>query len=167
MATATGRPSGSGPGYLPGSQLKGIEDDLLRSALNHAPLPVSLLPNLLHRITRDGVIDTPRAALLRLCLRRSPTPSPEDTTMTGLNQDTPEAAYQCGRLFRVLEDIQQNAIPEINTTLADRNRAISRNPAMLTALVENSRAHLKRLRRSQRTVPAALALENRLDEVHP
>lgn len=165
MAAATGRPSGSGPGYLPGTQPKGIEDDLFRCALNRAPLPVSLLPNLLHRITRDGVIDTPRAALLRLCLRRSPTPSPEDATMTGLNQDSAEASYQCGRLFRVLEDIQISAIPEINTTLADRNRAVGRNPVMLTALVENSRAHLKRLRRNQRTVPAALALESRLDEV--
>ena len=85
--------------------------------------------------------------------------------MTGLNQDAPEAAYQCGRLFRVLEDIQQNAIPEISTTLADRNRAITRNPAMLSALVQNSRAHLKRLRRNQKTVAAARALETRLDEV--
>jgi len=165
LAAATGRPASSGPGYRPDTQLRGIEDDLLSCALNRAPLPVSLLPNLLHRITRDGVIDAPRAALLRLCLRRSPNPSPEDTTMTGLNQDAPEAAYQCGRLFRVLEDIQQNAIPEISTTLADRNRAVSRNPAMLSALVENSRAHLKRLHRNQKTVPAARALEIRLDEV--
>jgi CRISPR-associated protein Csd1 len=155
MAAATGRPSSSGHGYLPDTQLKGIDDDLLACALNRAPLPVSLLPNLLHRITRDGVIDTPRAALLRLCLRRSRIPSPEETTMPGLNTDAPEAAYQCGRLFRVLEDIQQNAIPEISTTLADRNRP----------LVENSRAHLKRLRRNQKTVPAARALETRLDEV--
>ena len=165
LAAATGRPSSTGPGYLPGTQLRGIEDDLLGCALGRARLPVSLLPNLLHRITRDGVIDAPRAALLRLCLRRSLTPAPEDTTMTGLNQDAPEAAYQCGRLFRVLEDIQQNAIPEINTTLADRNRAVSRNPATLSSLVENSRAHLKRLRRNQKTVPAARALEARLDEV--
>jgi len=165
MAAATGRPSSSGSGYLPDSQLKGIEDDLLGCALNRAPLPVSLLPNLLHRITRDGVIDAPRAALLRLCLRRSPIPSPEDTTMTGLNMDAPEAAYQCGRLFRVLEDIQQNAIPEISTTLAERNRAVSRNPAILSSLVENSRAHVSRLRRTQKTVPAAHALETRLDEV--
>ena len=85
--------------------------------------------------------------------------------MTGLNTEATEPAYQCGRLFRVLEDIQQNAIPEISTTLADRNRALSRNPAMLSSLVENSRAHLKRLRRSQKTVPAARALETRLDEV--
>ena len=85
--------------------------------------------------------------------------------MIGLNQDAPEVAYQCGRLFRILEDIQQSAIPEINTTLADRNRAASRNPAMLSSLVENSRAHLKRLRRNQKTVPAARALEARLDEL--
>ena len=84
--------------------------------------------------------------------------------MTGLNQDAPEAAYQCGRLFRVLEDIQQTAIPEINTTLADRNRAVSRNPATLSSLVANSRAHLKRLHRDKKA-PAANALEARLDEV--
>jgi CRISPR-associated protein Csd1 len=165
MAAATGRPSAAGTGYLPDTRLRGIDDDLLACALGRASLPVSLLPHLLHRITHDGVIDAPRAALLRLCLRRSPVPLPEEATMIGLNQDAPEAAYQCGRLFRVLENIQQTAIPEINVTLADRNRAISRNPAVLGNLVENSRPHLRRLRRSPKTTSAAIALEARLDEV--
>jgi CRISPR-associated protein Csd1 len=165
MAAATGRPSGAGNGYLPDTRLRGIEDDLLACALGRAPLPVSLLPHLLHRITHDGVIDAPRAALLRLCLRRSPIPSPEEATMTGLNQDAPETAYQCGRLFRILENIQQTAIPEISATLADRNRAISRNPAVLRNLVEISRSHLRRLHRSPKTTPAAIALEARLDDV--
>jgi CRISPR-associated protein Csd1 len=165
MAAATGRPSAAANGYLPDTRLRRIEDDLLACALGRARLPVSLLPHLLHRITHDGVIDAPRAALLRLCLRRSPVPAPEETTMTGLNQDAPEAAYQCGRLFRVLENIQQTAIPEISATLADRNRAISRNPAVLRNLVENSRSHLRRLHRSPKTTPAAIALEARLDEV--
>jgi CRISPR-associated protein Csd1 len=164
LAAATGRPSGAGAGYLPGTQFKGIEDDLLRCALNGAPPPPGLLPNMLHRITRDGVISAHRAALIRLSLRRSLNPSPEDATMTGLNPDAPDSAYQCGRLFRVLENIQQTAIPEISTTLADRNRAVSRNPALLAGLVENSRAHLRRLHR-RKQVPAAIALETRLDEV--
>jgi CRISPR-associated protein Csd1 len=165
MAAATGRPSAAGNGYLPDTGPKGIEQDLLACALGRAPLPVILLPHLLHRITHDGVLDAPRAALLRLCLRRSPIPAPEEATMTGLNQDAPEAAYQCGRLFRVLENIQQTAIPEISATLADRNRGISRNPAVLRSLVENSRSHLRRLHRSPMTTPAAIALETRLDEI--
>lgn len=165
MAAATGRPAKSGPGYLPDTQLRGIEDALLGCVLRRTAPPISLMPSVLHRITRDGLIDAARAALIRLCLRRSPNPPPEDTTMTGLNQDAPPAAYQCGRLFRVLENIQQNAIPEVTTTLADRNRSISRNPAILSALVVNSRAHLKRLSRNKRSVPAARALEACLDDV--
>lgn len=164
MAAATGRPSETGS-YLPDTGVRGIERDLLACALRGARPPISLLPQLLHRITRDGVIDAPRVALLRLCLRRSPIPSPEEATMTGLNPEAPEAAYQCGRLFRVLENIQQTAIPEITTTLADRNRGISRNPAVLPSLVGNSRSHLKRLHRTKKTVPAANALEVRLDQV--
>jgi len=165
MAAATGRPAGGGDGYLPDSRLRGIEDALLACALGHAALPIRLLPHLLHRITHDGVIDAPRAALLRLCLRRPPRPSAKEATMIGLNQDATETAYQCGRLFRVLEDIQQTAIPEISATLVDRHRAISRNPAVLRTLVENSRPHLKRMRRSQKTTAAAAALEVRLEEV--
>lgn len=49
--------------------------------------------------------------------------------------------------------------------MADRNRSISRNPAILSALVVNSRAHLKRLSRNKRSVPAARALEACLDDV--
>jgi CRISPR-associated protein Csd1 len=165
MAAATGRPAASGSGYLPDSQFRDVDDALLACALGRAHLPVSLLPHLLHRIIHDGVIDTPRVALLRLCLRRPPLPAPEEATMTGLNEDAPEAAYQCGRLLRVLENIQVTAIPEINTTLADRNRVISRNPVALPNLVVNSRAHLKRLNRSQKTKAAGAALEKQLDEV--
>jgi CRISPR-associated protein Csd1 len=164
MAAATGRPSGTGS-YLKDTGIHSVDQDLLACALRRAPLPITLLPHLLHRITHDGVIDGARAALLRLCLRRSPVSSPKEATMIGLNEDAPEAAYQCGRLLRILEDIQQRAIPEINTTLADRNRGISRNPLILPSLVKNSRAHLTRLNRSPKTKPAAIALENRLDEV--
>ena len=85
--------------------------------------------------------------------------------MTGLNQDATQTAYQCGRLLRVLENIQQNAIPEISTTLADRNRAISRNPAALPGLVVNSRAHLKRLKGPMKKDSTAAALERQLDAV--
>jgi CRISPR-associated protein Csd1 len=165
MAAATGRPAASGTGYLPDTQFRGVDDDLLNCALGRARLPVSLLPHLMHRITHDGVIDVPRVALLRLCLRRSPISSPEEATMIGLNEDAEQAAYQCGRLLRVLERIQQTAIPEINTTLADRNRAISRNPASLPNLVVNSRAHLKRLNGREKTRGAAHALERQLDAV--
>lgn len=164
MAAGTGRPSDTG-GYLKDTGIQSIDRDLLACALRGARLPISLLPQLLHRITHDGVIDAPRAALLRLCLRRSPITSPKEATMIGLNEDAPEAAYQCGRLLRILEDIQQRAIPEINTTLADRNRGISRNPVALPGLVKNSRAHLTRLRRTPKTTPTAVALEERLDEV--
>src|SRR5262249_43703277 len=150
MAAATGRPAGTGS-YLKDTAIRNIDQDLLACALRQARLPISLLPHLLHRITNDGVIDGPRAALLRLCLRRSPVSSPKEATMIGLNKAAPEAAYQCGRLLRILEDIQQRAIPEINTTLADRNRGISRNPVVLPSLVKNSRAHLTRLRRSAKT----------------
>lgn len=165
LAAATGRPAANGQGYQSDSVMRGVEQQLLACALSATPPPIALLPRVLHRITQDGRVDPPRAALLRLCLRRSPFQSPVETLMPGLDEDAKDAPYQCGRLLRVLESIQSTAIPELNVTLAERYRSLGRNPAPLRQLVENSKGHFIRLNRSSATKPAAYRLQERLEDV--
>jgi CRISPR-associated protein Csd1 len=167
LAISTGRwgtENGKGR-YLDVSMPHGCERDLLLIALRGTPPPSYLLPHLLQRIRADGRIDLPRAALLRLILVRSAKP-PKENYMTGLDPDLPSPAYQCGRTFAVMEQIQRAALgKDLNTTIADKYLpAATATPLpILTMLQKNTTGHMKRLRRSRPGAHSALA--SRLDEV--
>jgi CRISPR-associated protein Csd1 len=151
--------------YLAAGMPHGCERDLLLTALKGTRPPGHLLPHLLQRIRADGHVDLPRAALLRLILTRTPH-IPKEACMPSLDPDAPYPAYQCGRMFAVLEQIQRAALGgNVNTTIADKflPAATVTPRAVLVMLKKNSAGHLKRLRR---TSPGAHnALSRRLDEI--
>ena len=150
--------------YLTQTMPVGCERDLLLAALRGTRPPGYLLPRLLQRIRADGHIDIARAALLRLILTRTPH-VPKETCMPGLNPDAPYPAYQCGRMFAVLEQIQRAALGDINTTIADKflPAATTTPRAILVMLNKNASGHLRRLRRTR--LGAYRALNSSLDEV--
>ena len=167
LAVSTGR-WGSENGqnrYLGAGVPDGCQRDLLLTALRGTRPPGYLLPHLLQRIRSDGHIDRPRAALLRLILVRAQD-SPKENHMAGLDRDAPYPAYQCGRMFAVLEAIQRTALGrEINTTIADKYfpAATATPRAILVMLEKNASGHLRRVRRTN--AAAANALKARLNEV--
>ena len=85
--------------------------------------------------------------------------------MPSLDPGAPYPAYQCGRMFAVLEQIQRAALGDVNTTIADKYlpAATATPRAILVMLQKNSSAHLRKLRR--RNTGAYYALNSRLDEV--
>ena len=66
-----------------------------------------------------------------------------------LNQDTNYQPYVLGRLFAVLEGLQQSANPGINTTIRDRffNSACATPAVVFPQLIKLAQAHLKKLDR--------------------
>ena len=64
-----------------------------------------------------------------------------------LNQDTTYQPYLLGRLFAVLEGLQQAANPGINTTIRDRyfNSACATPAVVFPQLLKLAQAHLKKL----------------------
>ena len=64
-----------------------------------------------------------------------------------LNEETKYAPYVLGRLFAVLEDLQQAANPGINATIKDRffNSACATPAVVFPQLIKLSQAHLKKL----------------------
>lgn len=81
-----------------------IERDLVRASFQGARLPIAVLRHVLHRIATDSRIDAPRAALVRLGLRRHPT---ERSSMSaGLDETSTDTAYVSGRIFAHMEKIQ-------------------------------------------------------------
>jgi CRISPR-associated protein Csd1 len=148
----------------------GVYRALLSTALLRRPLPPKLLAHLVHRIRTDGRVDTERAALLRLALLRRPDIPNREALMPTLNPAHRQPAYLAGRIFAVLEDLQQSATrargdEALNTTFADRYfaRAVTSPAVALVAGRRDARAWLKRLRRDR---PAwAANAERRLDEL--
>jgi CRISPR-associated protein Csd1 len=123
--------------------------DLQRAAIRGCPVPMSLLRHVIHRVTSDGHLDDTRAALLRLCLTRSPLTV--EKPMPDLDTSISDPAYVAGRIFAVLEQIQQDANPDqqLNTTYADRyfSGAVLNPRAAITSGRRDAKAWLKKLRR--------------------
>jgi len=95
--------------------------------------------------------------------------SPDDFKLEGtmerleLNNQAP--AYLCGRLLAVLEAVQREANPGINTTIVDRffGTASSAPASVFGHLLRGAQAHLGKLRKEK---PGAYrALERKLEEV--
>ncbi|MGW4828323.1 type I-C CRISPR-associated protein Cas8c/Csd1 [Amycolatopsis japonica] len=143
---------------------EGVHRDLLRVAVFGHVLPPSLLIHLIHRISTDGHLDDPRAALLRLALLRSPTAT--EKPMPGLDTTNTTPAYVAGRAFAALEALQYDASGgALNTTYADRYfpGAISNPRAALLHGRKSANAWLRKLRRSKKG--AAVNHEKTLDEL--
>lgn len=93
--------------------------DILRSILSGAAYPQSWLQAALRRCRAEQEIDYPRAAALKACLNRMATDDKEKLTVS-LDPENTNVAYRLGRLFAVLERIQEEANPGLNATIRDR-----------------------------------------------
>jgi len=120
-----------------------------RAVLAGGPYPVTLLSAVLHRIGADGRLNYARAAILKAFLVRAARLSgqKEDVSMT-LDTTNPSIAYRLGRLFAVLEKVQEEAYDNsLNTTIKDRFfSSASANPvAVFPRLLRLHAHHLDKL----------------------
>ncbi|POM27786.1 CRISPR-associated protein, Csd1-type [Actinomadura rubteroloni] len=159
IAQSCGRWDSDKKRYVDKSAPDATYSALLRSALTGVPVPVWVLPHLLHRVRADSRIDLPRVALVQLVLSRPPF---KETRVS--NEEN--VAVIWGRAFAVLESIQRRAIPDVNTTIGDRylSTAMTRPQATLTRLFPLANGHLKKLKNSkqQSSRAAGFALEVKL-----
>ncbi|MDO8615301.1 MAG: type I-C CRISPR-associated protein Cas8c/Csd1 [Dehalococcoidia bacterium] len=137
---------------------------LLRSALTGAPVPPGLLYQAVRRNRAVQGVTRPRAALIKLVLLSHQTTDKEDS-MVQLDQDNPSAAYRCGRLLAVLEQIQRQAIPSAGQTIVDRffGTASSAPASVFGRLLRGAQPHLAKLERDKRG--AYIALQRRLEDI--
>ena len=138
---------------------------LLHTALYGTPLPSNLLQQALRRNAVEHTVTYSRAALIKLILASQSII--EENAMVQLQTERTEAAYHCGRLLAVLEQIQQAALGRnVNTTIVDRfyGTASTAPATVFGTLLGQAQPHLSKLRRSNRE-NAAYALQSRLEEV--
>lgn len=140
--------------------------ELIRSILTGLPYPQTLLAAAVRRIRAEHNVTYARAALLKAYVNRATRYSnvsmEEELTMS-LDEANGNVGYRLGRLFAVLEKIQEEANPGINATIRDRfyGAASSTPMTVFSTLLKLKNHHISKLDNRGR----AVNLEKRIGEI--
>lgn len=123
---------------------------LFKSILYASPYPNYLLSTLVTRVKTDQYINTTRAGAIKACInRQSRALNKKEELTVALDINNADQAYLCGRLFAVLERIQeQSALPaKLNRTIKDAyfSSAASKPSLVFPKLLTLSQNHIKKL----------------------
>ena len=89
---------------------------VMRSILEGAPYPATLLSSALVRIKAERDVTYPRAKLIKAFLNHNK----ERKLTMSLDKENSNVGYRLGRLFAVLEKVQEEANPSLNATIRDK-----------------------------------------------
>lgn len=127
-----------------------LAGNITRAILDGSPYPATLLQQTVRRIRAEQEVTRIRASFLKAYLNRYQRtyPSNEKEILVALDPANINPGYLLGRLFAVLEKIQEDAQPGINTTIRDRfYGAASASPVTvfprLIGLAQHHRSKLK------------------------
>ena len=140
--------------------------ELVRSILAGLPYPHTLLAAAVRRIRAEHNVTYARAALLKACINRATRYSNvnmEGELTMSLDEANGNVGYRLGRLFAVLEKIQEEANPGINATIRDRfyGAASSTPVTVFSTLLKLKNHHISKLDNRGR----AVNLEKRVGEI--
>jgi len=120
---------------------------IFESIVYGTPYPKELLSTVIRRVrTDDTKFNSVRAGLIKACINRQYNKKEEELKLA-LDKENMNEAYLCGRLFAVLEKIQENASSvKLNRTIKDGYfAATSVKPAAnFPKLIRLSQNHLKK-----------------------
>lgn len=136
-----------------------VAGDFMRSILDGTPYSETLLQSALRRIRSDAEnrVKPVRAALIKAYLNRYLRAHPnkkEKEIEMALDTEQPSIGYQLGRLFAVLEKIQEEASPGLNATIRERyyGSACSSPVTVFGTLMRLKNHHLAKLDNKGRAV---------------
>ncbi len=124
--------------------------DVIRSILSGSRLPETFIQATLRRVKAEqGSVRYNRACIIKACLNRKyrlSTTKQKELTVS-LNKEEKRPGYCLGRLFAVLEKLQEDAQPGINATIRDRyySSASCTPISVFGTLMRLSTHHLKKL----------------------
>lgn len=143
-----------------------LAGDFMKAILSGTIYPQTLLTAALRQVRADQSkkdkktgkrkehVTYARAALIKAWLNRQTritTPHQETEITMTLDESNTNIGYRLGRLFAVLERIQEDVSPSLNTTIRDSyfGSASSTPAAVLPTLMRRSQNHLTKLRKEK------------------
>lgn len=121
-----------------------LAGDWMRSILNDSPYPETLFQSAIRRIHAEREVTYERASLIKACLNRKARfhHSTDKEIEVSLDLENINPGYRIGRLFAVLEKIQEEASPGINATVRDRYySSASGTPASVFPILMRMKNH--------------------------
>lgn len=132
---------------------------LFRAVLQNAKYPESVFQNIMLRVLADRDKDAEggkaaiqkishsKAAFIKAYLLKNGQEQWEGKLQMALNENCNDISYVLGRMFSLLENIQQSANPTINTTIKERyfNSACATPASVFPILLKLANTHLAKL----------------------
>lgn len=128
-----------------------LAGNYIYSILTGYKYPATLYDNIMIRIKAERDVNAEReairAAVIKAFLIRN-YPEYKEVLTVSLNNETNNHAYNLGRLFSILEEIQSVANPSINSTIKDKyfSSASSTPAAIFPFLLDLAQKHIKKIR---------------------
>jgi CRISPR-associated protein Csd1 len=128
---------------------------MVECILDGTPYPATLKQQCIRRIRAEQHVNRIRAAILKAYLNRKSriyNTNEKQITMA-LDLDNTNQGYLCGRLFAVLEKVQEEAQPGINATIKDRYYGAASNTPVTVfgRLLNLTNHHLAKLHPGRKT----------------
>ena len=144
-----------------------LVQSIVESILSGNPYPMTLQQACINRITQERTVSELRAGILKGCINRKARIYKQLKELDmALDKQNDNIAYLAGRLFAVLEQIQQASLGKgVNASIRDRFYAsASTRPNMVMGrLIALSNHHLSKLRKEKPGL--AVNLEKLLEEI--
>ncbi len=121
--------------------------DVMKAVLTGGKYPASLLNGVMLRIRAEHKVSWGRASIIKaFFIKNSNSQCPKEVLQMALNEESTNQYYNLGRLFAVLEHVQQEANPGINATIKDRyfNSAASAPANTFPLLINLAQKHLRK-----------------------
>ena len=152
----------------PGAEVPSpVIDSLFNSIMTDSPYPPGLYANILHRVKMDRddkakgtmKINYIKAGFIKAYLVKNGKEKWKELDSVSLNEGCENRPYLLGRLFAMLEGIQRQAMPGINSTIRDRyfNSASCTPGVVFPTLLRLSHAHMRKLAK-----PLAIYLDKKI-----
>ncbi|MDA8338373.1 MAG: type I-C CRISPR-associated protein Cas8c/Csd1 [Nitrospiraceae bacterium] len=125
-----------------------LSGDFMKAILAGTPYPDTLLSSAIRRIRAEQEVTYPRASLIKAVLvRKARYKNEKEEIGMALDTENTNTGYRLGRLFAVLEKIQEKASPGINATIRDRfySSASSTPVTVFSHLLKLKNHHIAKL----------------------
>lgn len=149
-----------------------VSGELMRAVLNDTAYPASMYEQIEMRIRAEKNVTWGKASFIKAYFLKNLSNQLSKEVMTmKLNDETTYQPYVLGRLFSVLEGLQQAANGDTNTTIRDRyfNSACATPAVVFPTLIRLAQAHLKKVSDGTEIYYSKQITEllGRLDEEYP